>query len=274
MKTGGQLLWGLVPALLLPLGCFGTPTPLAPGLMGSVGLPNHGVLTNGTELPVRGAGYERFRPRSPRYFGSPRLVAAVERATRAVAEQAPGGEPLLIGDFSARHGGRISGHSSHRSGRDVDLLFYTLGPSSLPVRCPGFVHFGPDGLAPTPEGKYVALDRQRNWLLVKNLLSNLEIDVLWLFVSRDVEALLIDEAWARGESIDLIWRAQRVLHQPRDSANHDDHFHLRIACSPSDRVTGCEGGGPAWPWLKIAVDPDESLPPRPWMDLEPATGDV
>jgi len=72
-----------------------------------------------------------------------------------------------------------------------------------------------------------------------------------MFASRDVEALLIDHARARGEDPFLIWRAETVLLQPGDSTPHDDHIHLRIACSPDEELAGCEGGGPRWPWLPV-----------------------
>ena len=49
----------LAAAPLALLGCLGTPTPLAPGLRGSVGVPHHGVLTNGVVLPKRGPGFAR-----------------------------------------------------------------------------------------------------------------------------------------------------------------------------------------------------------------------
>ena len=32
--------------------------------------------------------------------------------------------------------------------------------------------------------------------------------------------------------------------QPGDSLPHDDHFHLRVACSPEEAQAGCSGGGP------------------------------
>jgi penicillin-insensitive murein endopeptidase len=37
--------------------------------------------------------------------------------------------------------------------------------------------------------------------------------------------------------------------QPGDSLPHDDHLHLRIACSPDEIQSGCSGGGPYWEWL-------------------------
>ena len=235
---------------VLVVGCLGTPTPLAPGLEGSVGVPHHGVLTNGEELPVRGPGYERYRPRSPHYWGNPRLIATLKAAAAAVAEAHPGGAPLVVGDIAARYGGKIPHHRSHRTGRDADLLFYTTTPAGSPTRNPGFLRFDGDLLARLDtRGHFLRLDVERTWTLVRELLSARQTGVQWLFVSRKIEALLIDYARARGEDPALVWHAETVLLQPGDSTAHDDHFHLRLACTPEEAVAGCEGGGPYWEWL-------------------------
>ncbi len=231
-------------------GCFSTPSPLAPGLRGSVGVPNQGVLTEAEELPVRGEGFVRYRPLSTHYFGRPRLVHALEAAAADVARKAPGGAPLYIGDLSAKTGGRIPGHDSHRSGRDVDLLFLVMTPSGAPVPSPGFVRFEGDGLA-LPQGSkdYIRIDIDREWLLLRSLLTSQEIGVQFMFVCHEVEAMLIDHARALGEPDELVARAETVMLQPSDSLRHDDHVHLRIACSPDEAVSGCSGGGPRWQWL-------------------------
>jgi penicillin-insensitive murein endopeptidase len=237
-------------AALLTSACFGTVTPLAPGLRGSVGLPNHGVLTDGTELPVRGTGFERYRPGSPNYWGVPRLVAAVQDAAASVHNAMPGGEPLIVGDLSSPTGGKIPHHASHRTGRDVDLLYYFTDLYGQPVKSPGFVSVGSDTIASIPGShQFVRLDVTRQWQLTRTLLTDGRIEVQWMFVSRDVEALLLQQALALGEPAWIVWRAQQVMHQPRDSASHDDHMHLRIACAASERPLGCEGGGPYWPWF-------------------------
>ena len=44
-------------------------------------------------------------------------------------------------------------------------------------------------------------------------------------------------------------RAQSVMWQPVDSLPHDDHIHMRIACSVEETQAGCSGGGPYWEWL-------------------------
>src|SRR5262245_41062362 len=79
---------------LVVLGCIGAPSPLAPNVSGSVGVPQSGVLTNGVELPAKGPGFARLRAKSPNYWGNPRLVDAIQDSARAVSEKIPGGEPL------------------------------------------------------------------------------------------------------------------------------------------------------------------------------------
>lgn len=230
-------------------GCMGTPSPLAPSLGGTVGVPHNGVLTDSIELPKEGAGYVRFRPNSPVYFGLPRLVRAVVRAAKVVDEQLPGGAPLVVGDLSAETGGRIPRHNSHRTGRDVDLLFYITSPTGVPRRNPGFFPLEADGIVHFPDDMYGVIDLPRQWLLFKTLLTDPEADVQFLFMSKELEARIIQYALARETDLELIWHAQTVMLQPGDSLPHADHVHMRIACKPEESVQGCTGGGPHWPWF-------------------------
>lgn len=254
---------GVLLTLLACTGCIGAPNPLAPTLRGSIGMPHQGVQTGAVELPVRGTGYVRFRPKSPNYWGNPRLVSAVERAAAAVHHALPEGPPLVVGDLSARHGGKIPGHNSHRTGRDVDLLWYVTTPAGAPIRNPGFIRVESDGLAKVLDtGDYVRLDLERQWLLIRELILDDHALVQWMFMSRELEALVVDYARARGEDLELVWRAETVMLQPGDSAPHDDHIHLRIACTPEEAVVGCAGGGPYWEWLPALPrldDPDGIL---------------
>ena len=257
----------LLASAALVSGCFSTPSPLAPGLHGTVGVPNRGVLTEAEELPIRGPGFVRYRPLSSHYFGRPRLVHALQSAAASVSELAPGGAPLTIGDLSAKTGGRIPGHDSHRSGRDVDLLFLVTTPAGASVPSPGFVRFEGDGLARVDgSGDYLRIDVDRQWLLLRSLLTSPEIGVQFMFVCHEIEALLIDHARALGEPDALIWQAETVMLEPSDSLRHDDHVHLRIACSPEEAVAGCSGGGPRWQWLPQNA-PVRALEARDWDEI-------
>lgn len=231
------------------IGCMGHPSPLVPGLGGSVGAPHNGVLTEAAELPAEGAGYVRYRPKGTANFGLPRLVEGLEAVAQNVAFLAPGPR-LVIGDLSAETGGRVPRHNSHRTGRDVDLLLYVMTPEGVPVESPGFVHLDADGFTRLPDGRYLRLDIRRQWLLVRELLRSTALDVQFLFISRDLEALIIDYALAVESDWALIWAAETVMLQPGDSLPHTDHIHMRIACRPVESVAGCLGGGPRWPWLE------------------------
>lgn len=242
----------------LATACLGTTTPLAPQLQGSIGLPHSGIQTGAVELPKSGPGFVRFRPFGSAYFGQPELVSSVVQIAGHMQRTYPG-PPLILGDLSAQHGGKIPRHNSHRNGRDIDLLWYVMTPEGVPVRSPGFIRVGPDGIAFDPDsGKYYRLDLERQWRVIRAFLESDEIDVQWMFCSRWIEALLIDYARARGEPDELVWRAETVMLQPADSLPHDDHIHLRISCTPKTMLTGCVGGGPYWEWL----------PPLPTLHLD------
>lgn len=239
----------LLASIALLGGCVSAPSPLAPGFMGSVGMPNLGVQTDSVELPREGKGFVRYRPHGKNHWGRPRLVGALTRIAAEIEDELPG-SVLVIGDLAARSGGKIPGHASHRSGRDVDLLFYALTPAGAPQTSPGFIRYEADGLAVVSgSAEYSRLDVERTWLLIKKLVTAPELGVQFLFISKPVEAVLMDYARARGEPLQLQDRAQTMMLQPGDSLPHDDHLHLRIACSPAEVAGGCSGGGPYWEWL-------------------------
>ena len=67
------------------------------------------------------------------------------------------------------------------------------------------------------------------------------------------------------ENEELIEHAEAILKQPGDTLPHDDHLHLRIYCSPTDRSLGCKDGGPLRWWRKRY----KYMPPRPKHDSPP-----
>lgn len=233
---------------LATAGCARAPSPLAPHAAGSIGLPHRGVLTAPAELPREGRGHAWLRG-DDRHYGLPRFVRAIERAAARVAEERPGAR-LRVGDLSVRSGGTLLPHLSHRTGRDADLLLYVTSLDGAPVDSPGFIHVERDGLAWDPKGKrFLRFDVERTWLLVKHLVEDPEARVQWAFASRDVEALLVEWAVARGEPSETITRAMDVMLQPKPGGVHDDHLHVRTACAPEDVASGCEPSGPVRAWL-------------------------
>jgi len=231
-------------------GCARAPSPLWPTLDGSIGMTHRGVLAHGQELAREGDGY-RFLRDNGRHYATRRFANVIARAARRVAQDRPGAT-LLVGDVSSSTGGQLPPHFSHRSGRDADLLFYWLTPDGAPLSDHGFLHAESDGLAWDEEHKrFVRLDIEREWLLVRALLQDDEARVQWIFVHDNVKALLLEWARARGEATEVMWRAAQVMLQPNPGGPHDDHIHVRTACDADEIAHGCEPFGPQRSWLTV-----------------------
>lgn len=239
------------------IGCT-LPSPLAPELTGSIGMTHRGMLENGQEIPAKGEGYVFLRDNG-RHYATERFAAAIERAAKSVEEQRPGGT-LVIGDVSAKHGGALLPHLSHRSGRDADLILYAETLEGVPVPAPGFVHYGADGLAWDEKNhRFLRFDVEREWLLVKALLEDPRARIQWMFANHVIEARLIEWARARGEPDETVWRAEQVMLEPHPGGPHDDHLHVRTACAADEIETGCVPYGPERPWLTVTI-------PKPVVD--------
>jgi penicillin-insensitive murein endopeptidase len=237
-----------VVALFALIGCVRAPSPLTPANHGSVGLPHRGTLSGGAPLPDTGPGFARLRKNERRY-GTSTLVSAIERAANVVAKAYPG-SVLVVGDLSVDHGGHLLPHLSHRNGRDADLLLYVGTEGGARVTSPGFVHFGADGLAWDPaHERFLRFDVEREWLLVKTLVTDDDARVQWIFLNHALTPMLIEWARARGEPAATIRRAEEVLLEPKPGGVHDDHTHIRVACSDDEVAHGCERNGPERAWL-------------------------
>jgi penicillin-insensitive murein endopeptidase len=240
-------------ALVAVTGCARATASFAPHLGG-----NGGVLTASAELPRDGVGYRCLR-QDDRHHGLPRFVHVIERAAKAVAEARPGAT-LGVGDLSARKGGQLLPHFSHRTGRDADLLLYLTTLDGAPVESPGFIPVGPDGLAwDQKRQRFLRFDVERTWLLVKTLVLDPDARVQWIFAHRSIQALLLEWARARGEPGETLARAMAVMHEPHPGGLHDDHLHLRSACTAEEVAAGCDPRGPARAWIDRVTDPDDEL---------------
>lgn len=217
--------------------------------------PSHaGRLVNPARLLPDGDGHvipSRWAKRGLNY-GTDELVSLITYAGRRLVVERPGAV-LGVADLSPMRGGPSAWHRSHQTGRDADLLFFVIDAQGQPVRMDSMLHFQADGTALMPsDGQPEALvrfDVERNWLLVRALLQNSIAEVQYIFVYDPLKQLLLDHARTMGEPDDLVAQASFLLHQPGDSAPHDDHFHLRIYCSRSDRTIGCQDHG-ALHWNK------------------------
>jgi murein endopeptidase len=193
----------------------------------SVGAPWQGTLREAAKLP-EGDGYHIRRPW--RSFGTRTTVDFVERVATDVRELFPETHVLAIGDLSAEHGGAITEHRSHQSGRDADIgLIYKSKPAGYP-----------DNFITATEDN---LDCAATYALVAGFAETSHDDggALVMFLDFRVQGLLYQ--WARDHGVDdeVLNRTFQFPHGRGTSAglvrhepNHDNHLHVRFKCPRGD----------------------------------------
>jgi murein endopeptidase len=204
--------------------------PVAVPIVGqSIGRPQTGYLVSGKHMPANPKLYYLRRPE--RAWGTSYTVEHLVRAIRQVHRRFPRLPPLAIGDISGRHGGRISLHGSHRSGRDADIGFYFRKP--------------PRGY---PKAFAVAtadnLDFNATWALISTLCKT----------AADASAGGVERVYMTYGTQAIFYRLARQHHVPREQLEwfqyphgrradhgiirhepgHEEHFHVRFHCAAND----------------------------------------
>lgn len=188
----------------------------------SVGAANKGRLRRGAALPSSGPGFVRVERDT--HYGTDETVALLRYLGARYAEAFPGTAPLVIGDLSAKGGGRLRPHGSHRTGRDVDIGY----PEKGNVRRRGFRR----GL------EIGSIDWEKTWFVLESLLVSGQ--VRYIFVVDAFMPRLVQEALRAG------WTEQELDRwflmpdeKPRRGAvrharGHVSHFHVRFVCPAGD----------------------------------------
>lgn len=217
----------------------------------SVGRSNKGKIVDGVRCD-RGEGFvvpKKWRERGNRY-GTDELVDLIVGLGRRLH----GPTRLAVADLSMRGGGLARPwHRSHQSGRDVDLLYYVRDAQGKPFEPEEMYVFNAAGVETTGTG--ITIDFPRTWKLVRELVTAPEASVQRVFMYEPFAVKLLEHAVAIGEPELLVARARKALKQPGDSAKHDDHIHVRVFCSATDQMMGCEDGGP----MDMLIGRDEEI---------------
>ncbi len=272
LTADAQDLGSLEPKPLAPLPHPNSPSTPAKALFGRVTTPAgvaartigfyaRGCLAGGIALPVNGPDWQVMRLSRNRNWGTPQLIAFLERFAKKVPQVShwPG---ILVGDMSQPRGGpMLTGHASHQIGLDVDIWLKPMPSRTLtPAEREEMMSTNvvrPDRLDVDPKvwtPDHVAV--------IKAAAEDPEVQRI--FVNAAIKKALCRDA--RG---DRSWLAK-----VRPYYGHDYHFHVRLVC-PKDQPL-CEGQDPVSPgdgcdkaslafWFSQGIlHPPPSLePPRP-----------
>jgi LysM repeat protein/murein endopeptidase len=225
----------------------------------SVGLAAQGRLLNAVQLPDDPAW---VRQRPDLAWGAQETIEGLAVAFRAVRAAFPGSAPGRMSHIGNHDGGRVRPHRSHQSGRDADIgLFYRadqlpVAPLAASRRKRGGRGSGRGGSrgfrASARDPVERRLDPARNWVLVKALVTQTDVQVILL--DRRLQAVLRDYAERAGEDRTWLDRVFQVGHGDRGNdarrrglsrapqaivqhaRRHRDHFHVRFYAPRSQEL--------------------------------------
>lgn len=156
-----------------------------------------------------------------RYYGSFELVEFIPYIAHYARQIIPGYE-LRVSDLSQKTGGQLqnSAHRSHQSGMDVDLAYLVRNPQK------GFASVVDSGRL---SSEFLV---KENFNFLMKVVNNPKTRVTWVFTDKVIKSAMCKYA-KENRFLDGKYKAQTVymLSRLRHTENHDDHFHLRIACS-------------------------------------------
>lgn len=193
----------------------------------AIGGAANGCLAGGKALDESGPGWEVLRPARNRYWGTSELLAFLKDRAQRTRELGT----LLIADMSQPRGGRMpSGHGSHQTGVDVDIL-YRLADKPLT-----------DKERSEPVMDSVLLP---TGALNPQLWGPHQTELLRIFASDPrVERIFVNPAikmdLCKSVKGDRAW-----LRRLRPWWGHNEHFHVRINCPLGDM--DCISGPPLPP---------------------------
>lgn len=198
----------------------------------SVGYPGDGSVEGAMPM-VDGPG--RMLRHTPwKAWATRTTVATIDLVLREWARRYPSEQVIIVGNLSARDGGRLQPHSSHQSGRDVDLSYPQIWDHT-------------SELAPQDMSER-NLNRELTWSLLELLQETNALE--HVFIDRKLQKLLHEYALETGRysKKDL----ENWMEYPSSTGTgtpiiqhvpgHSDHLHVRFKCAPAE--TRCASRDP------------------------------
>ena len=189
----------------------------------SIGGPSSGKLAGG--VPMMDGPGRMMKMIGWKSFATANTVAVLDKVLRQWSS-AGHKQPVLVGNMSSRNGGRLKPHSTHQSGRDVDLGYPQKLPSGEEL----------NWRVMTKQN----LDAKECWALMQMLVQTGQIEVI--YVDREIQKVLHDYAVANGLMSKATLKQWMEYPSPTGSGSpviqhvkgHADHMHARFKCQPHE----------------------------------------
>lgn len=181
-----------------------------------------GGLQNGSLMPSRGSSYERIVGEQEGYVTG-MMLSLLENAAAEYGKTIWPGWITAYGEIAQKEGGIFPPHKSHQNGLDADIPF--LG------------HHDYDSVLDRNRQVTAQFLPEKNWEFWRLLYRQQILDkgqavsvVSMILVSPEIKNFLCD--WTQKNQMLLDPENVEILRKIRPTEGHDDHFHLRLRCSP------------------------------------------
>ncbi len=182
---------------------------------------SYGALEHGSLLPAKGEGFER-RGGDEGHYGAGHMISLLVRASAEFSRSHPG-NLARIGSIAKQLGGNFPTHKSHQNGLDADISF--LGQSKY------------ESVLDDQGNVTEKFQPEKNWeywrqLTAQRFAENGRVKsiVALILVAPEIKKFMC--AWAKEKNLLNDPLSREVLQRLHPTAGHDDHFHLRLHCSP------------------------------------------
>ncbi|MCC6748160.1 MAG: penicillin-insensitive murein endopeptidase [Deltaproteobacteria bacterium] len=151
-----------------------------------------------------------------RAWGTFTTVSRLAELGREYQRRYPDALPIMVHDLSAKRGGVLKPHRSHRTGRDADVRMILRKPTKFS----------------TPASPWT-LDLERTWFVFSTLLRSREVQFIFLDrrLQRTLYRYLKAQGSSKGELARLFQYPRAKNHNQgliRHEPGHADHFHVRF----------------------------------------------
>lgn len=166
------------------------------------------------------SGFSIWSPKKLRHYGTYDIVESIVNIGEWIKDNIPS-FTLKVNDMSGKNGGNI-GHSSHKTGMDVDLSYVTKNPKMAFMDMDRV-----KGALPHPE-----FQGAEQWKLFKAAFDLAPVEVI--YVNRKIKNEMCRQALLSKDlpsNTDTKSEAARMLTRlVVIDNNHGDHWHLRMDC--------------------------------------------
>ncbi|WP_372652704.1 penicillin-insensitive murein endopeptidase [Halobacteriovorax sp.] len=186
----------------------------------SIGFYSNGSLNNSASIDDYNGHFEKLFRNRKRLYATDYLLDFVSEFTYSFYVKNPSIEKFQIGDISAVRGGKVSRHSSHQNGLDIDIVYLRTNKLGQDIDNPEWAeYFVKSGVVSKN------FDTKKNWELFKSIVSR--GDVGRIFVDQAIKKKFCSLYGSSPTSIE-----KETLRRLRPAKYHLTHFHLRLKCHP------------------------------------------